>query len=317
MMNRIKLCFLMLIFFSAFSLVRGADAVEVHIVLSSRAKPYVTTAEVIKKHMLRKKARSVDILDLESVKDRGLRKTTGKKDVIFAAVGTGAALWLSEKLPAESVLVYCMVSGPEQAGLSKRKNTFGVSTDIPVQKQITLIKEAVPEARTIGVLYDSTSQAGVTAVTKAEKHLPEGWRLEKIDITSHKSVSAAINSLFRKKVDMVWTFPDADVYNRHSIRMLLLSSIRRKVPVYGFSFPFVKAGALLGTSITPEFQAEQAVDLILKIIDSGGVKDPQKRKALPRSVVPEFARAVNLIVAKKISVRISDGFIRSCLHVIK
>ncbi len=316
MIKRINPYVLIILFSSVFSLIR-ADAEDVHIVLSSKAGPYSTTAEVIKKHMLRKKSKSVNITDLENLKDKSLAKAAKKKDIIFVAVGTRAALHLSEKLTAESILVYCMVSGAEQAGLSKRKNTFGVSTDIPVKNQLALIKEALPDTAAIGVLYDSSSSVGAAALKKAEKVLPTGCRLEAVDVRSHKSVSSAINSLFRKKIDVIWTFPDTHVFNRHRIRMLLLSSIRKKVPVYGFSYPFVKAGALFGTSITPEFQSEQTVDLIIQVINANVLKNPDKLKNIPQSVSPEFARAVNLIVAKKISIRLSEKFINTCLHVIK
>ena len=46
--------------------------------------------------------------------------------------------------------------------------------------------------------------------------------------------------------ELVWCLPDSTLYQPATVTPLILSSIRRKLPVIGFSLGFVNAGALAG-----------------------------------------------------------------------
>ena len=51
------------------------------------------------------------------------------------------------------------------------------------------------------------------------------------------------------------------------MRTLLLAGIRKKIPVWGFSTAFVRAGALIGVGVEPRSQGAQAAEILVKLLD--------------------------------------------------
>ena len=104
-------------------------------------------------------ARSVGLKDMA---EKGVDAVLGPDaDTAVVAVGRPAALWLHKQLPANVSLAYCMVADPAQIGLTDGpRGARGVSTDVPLANQFSLIAEALPQARTVGMLYRSDSPDG-------------------------------------------------------------------------------------------------------------------------------------------------------------
>jgi ABC-type uncharacterized transport system substrate-binding protein len=108
----------------------------------------------------------------------------------------------------------------------------------------------------------------------------------------------------QKPIDIAWTTADQKLYDTACLRSLLLSAVRAKIPVWGYSLPLVRAGALLGVGVDPAAEGHQAADLVIN-----SIKDPSNFKT--RSIAPEkFQTGVNLIVAEQIGVEIPDSVSR-------
>jgi ABC-type uncharacterized transport system substrate-binding protein len=137
-------------------------------------------------------------------------------------------------------------------------------------------------------------------------------------VDKHESVAKAIDALLAGGVDVVWTAPDSSVYDVATVRSLLLEAIRSHTPVFGFSPAFVRAGALLGVGIEPAHQGRQAaaiVDLLLKAAaaaSSGATTQPRPEQLCPD---PEFQLAVNLIVARELSITLPKSLVTRAVHV--
>jgi len=235
-------------------------AAKVVIVLSSDAKPYKKTQLGLEKE-LRKRghtSRTVKLKDLAG----GAGSSDAQKPDAFVAVGTPAAVWVKAHKADQAAIAYCMVVDPDSAKLGKEKPVPGIRADVPVRTQFKLIAEAMPDVRTIGVLYHSQKSRSKRILDAAKKALPKHWTLEAVAIDKHESAAKAIEALLDQSTDIVWTAPDAAVYQRPVIRSLLLSAIRGKKPVFGFSLAFVRAGALLGVGVDPETQGVRTAGLI-------------------------------------------------------
>jgi putative tryptophan/tyrosine transport system substrate-binding protein len=281
----------------------GAQAANVVIVQSGDAAPYAQAETGLKKQFAEQK-HEVRTVTLQDVSAKGLDATLGKSMDLVVAVGTPAAVWLHGKLPATTPLVYCMVADPTAAGLAEGRETFGVSTDVPLKTQFSLIEEALPAARTLGILYRAKAPEGPLLVKNIQESLPKDWKLKAIAIDSYPSIADAIEALMKEHVDIVWTTADAKVYDTASVRALLLASLRTNTPVFGFSPAFVKAGALLGIGVDPQAQGKQAAALGLRLL----AKEPETP---PRVNPPDSPQiAVNLIVAGQINVSLPETVIR-------
>jgi ABC-type uncharacterized transport system substrate-binding protein len=242
---------------------------------------------------------------------------SARGDDAFIAVGTRAAALLHAKLDAATPLVYCMVSDPETLGLAEGRQTFGVSTNVPLAAQFQLIAEALPAAKAVGLLYRSEGEKSARLLKSVKESLPKGMRLEAVAVDKHESVAKAIEALLAQEVDVVWTSPDATVYDVATVRSLLLTSIRKNTPVFGFSPAFVRAGALLGVGIDPRSQGKQAAGIVHQVLQR---KTPATQSAKPltrEQCFPqaEFQIAVNLIVARKLSIALPKALVQRATQV--
>lgn len=239
---------------------------------------------------------------------------------VFVAVGTEAALWLHERAPSTVGLVYCMVADPEGLGLHEGRGSWGVSTDVPLNEQFGLMREATPKARSVGVLYRSGQ--GEADLSQVRAALPDGWRLEAIDADGYSNIADAINALMERQPDIVWTSADPSIYNAAAVRTLLLAAVRRKIPVFGFSPAFVKAGALVGLGIRPDEQGRQAAELVDDYLrgnapaDNGSLGVKVKKPAV-RTVPPRFEIAINLIVSEQLRINLPAALIERADQVFK
>jgi putative tryptophan/tyrosine transport system substrate-binding protein len=288
----------------------AARAGEVVIVLSSDAAPY-GQAETGLEQQFGEQKRDTRTVSLKDITGKGLDATVGRNADLVVAVGTPAAVWLHGQLPATTPLVYCMVSDPAAAGLAEGRATHGVSTDVPLKEQFALIGEALPAARTVGMLYRSKTPAGPRLVKAVQEALPKDWLLKAVDADSESSMADAIETLMKQRVDVVWTAADSALYDTASVRALLLAAVRTHTPVFGFSGAFVKAGALLGVGIDPQVQGQQAAALGLKLLHASDAKPPRVNP-------PErFQIAVNLIVAGQFNVTLPQDLVRRAASVFK
>jgi len=294
---------------------RGARAADITIVLSSQAGPYVKAEAELKARLagLGHTTRTIEL-------SKGIKKSDiGRSGVTFVGVGTPAVVWLDANLPAQKSLVYCMTSGGTHAPAPARGGRrVGVSTDVPLRVQFGLIAEAMPRATTIGVLYRSDNKKSASILAHAKADLPKNWKIHAVAVDKYESVAKAIDSLLAGGVDVVWTAPDSSVYNVATVRSLLLAGIRSRTPVFGFSPAFVRAGALLGVGINPVHQGRQAATIVDRLVKAGAGTSPgSTTQPSPDQLCqdPEFQLAVNLIVARKLSLKLPKSLVTRAVHV--
>ena len=304
--KKLSASLIFLVVFLQGSIARGGAVV---IVRTSDADPY-TEADAAMTERFTQHQFSVRSVLAKDVSQEGIDAAIGKPDVVVA-IGTSAARWLHKELPPSIKLVYCMVSNAKDAGLVDGRAAFGVTTDVSIGQQLGLIGEALPRARAVGMLYHSDSAAGKSALASMTAALPGGWRVEPIAVNDYGSIADAIDTLTQKNVDVIWTTADQKLYDSASVRALLLAALRAKIPVWGFSPAFVRAGALLGVGVEPRSQGTQAADLALQLVN-----DPQK---VPATVASpnDFQIAVNFIVAQQLGIVIPDSLSARATYIYK
>ncbi len=271
---------------------------DIAIVRSSDAAPYAE-AETALRGGLADRHQQLRSFLLKEVVEKGVAPL-GHPDS-FVAIGTSAARWLHQELPTGARLVYCMVNDADEAGLSAGSATWGVTTEVSVVDQCKLILEVIPTAHIIGVLYRADAPQGRRPIDLLQAVLPRNWRVEGVAVKDSSTVAAAIDALIEKNVDVIWTMADPKLYDSACVRTLLLGGLRKKVPVWGFSPSFVRAGALLGVGVEPRAQGVQAASIVAGVLDA---KVPAAGSVEPPA---QFQIAVNLNVARQIGVKIPES----------
>lgn len=279
------------------------EAREIIVVLSSQAKPYKDAQAALAEQLGKQGLKCVGVQLSDFDGDR-LKELLAQKPAAFVGIGSDAAQALHVKVPAEIPVVYCLVTDPQGLGLDKGRVTQGITLDVPLKSQFGLIGQALPQARTLGMLYKSKTERGGRLLKAVREALPEGWQLEAVDLDAQESVAKALETLFKRKVDVVWTAPDSAVFDASTVRALLLGALREKVPVFGFSKPFVRSGALLGVGIEPQAQGEQAAQLLTQVLRARVKPDARLVEA------PAFEVALNQVVAEQLSIKFSEELTR-------
>ena len=272
---------------------------HVLIVMSSEASAYEKAATALTTRLAADNITTRSVI-LKTLGDSALKKELKDKPAAVVALGTAAAANLSKRLPADVLLTYGMVSDPSKVDVVAHKLTRGVTTKIPIEYQLETLLMANLKTDSIGMLYRSKSKASKKIVEDFRAVLPKRIRLVPVAIEQHTSVAAALDVLVRDKVDIIWTHGDSKIYTRATVRALLLRSVRHRIPVFGFSTQFVKAGALVGVGVSPGTQGTQLAKLTLRAIAE--TSNPDKGIKPFTAQAPEFDIAINLMVARKLSV---------------
>jgi putative ABC transport system substrate-binding protein len=228
----------------------------------------------------------------------------GIKPDMVLAIGMDA---LSKLKAIKNIpVVYLMVLNP-QSILSGEKNITGVSMNIPPDKQLSILREALPHVKRIGLLYDPKRTGPfVRAARNAAGRI--GITLVAVEVHSPREVSSAMYGM-RGKIDIFWMIPDLTVITPETLELFLLLSLEDKIPILTFSEKYVELGALLSIEIEAFDIGRQAAEMAKAILsgkDVRGIKPVDARKAVI---------SVNLKVARKLGIRIDEKVVWDAMKV--
>lgn len=171
-----------------------------------------------------------------------------KKDLIFA-IGTPSAQG-AFNATKEIPIMISSVTDPVKSQLVKsmekpETNVSGTSDYLPVQKQLDLIKELVPNAKKIGFIYN-TSEVNSEVQLNELKKVSKGYEIISTGVTSTNEVNSAIGSLV-KKIDVLYIPTDQLVVS--SMPIIVKNTLKEKVPIIAAEKGSVEAGALATVGI--------------------------------------------------------------------
>ncbi len=168
-----------------------------------------------------------------------------KVDLICAIATPSAQAAYNSASNTEIPVVYTAVTNPEEAELAGEDktpvgNVTGTSDQLPVEAK--MIREMLPDAKTIGILYTTSEANSVHSIKEYEKYAKEyGFTLETAGVTNTSEVSLAAAGLL-EKVDCLTNLTDNTVV---SVLPTILEQANKKgIPVFGSEIEQVKLGCL-------------------------------------------------------------------------
>ncbi|HRC43425.1 MAG TPA: ABC transporter substrate-binding protein [Nitrospira sp.] len=212
--------------------------------------------------------------DLQGDLEKGrklARKIRAADPALVFAVGLKAAKAAQLEI-VDIPVVYAMVLDPAKYELNA-PNMTGVLMEIPMDRQLGMVKALLPRLKHVGTLYDPSKTA--TLIEDARRLLKSnGTELVPIQLSSERDVPGALRTLL-PSIDALWLVPDSTVLTDESLRFILNTALDERVPVVGFSREFARSGALLCLSVNYGDIGRQAGQLARKILD-GHVSLPAK-----------------------------------------
>jgi len=197
--------------------------------------------------------------------------------------------------------VYCLVTLSKTYTYANRKNIYGVTIDISPVMQFKLIKKMSPNAKQIGVIYDPDHNWKLIENMKMSASAA-GMKLIAEPVNSIKEIPAALHNLIGN-VDYLWSIYDQMVYGPETAKYILLYSLRKNIPLIGFSPQFARAGALVSFYGDYKDMGRQAAIITTKILDG---EEPAFNRIEPRKI----RIAINEKVAKSLGISFPDQFLR-------
>ena len=200
---------------------------------------------------------------------------------------------LSALLPRSSFERVLRVSGRKVSS-----QLSAIYLDQPLNRQVALIRLALPSVRRIGVLWGAESLIHAPSLRLLAPS--SGFQFVEANVIASEPLFPGLKRVLDDS-EVLLALADPTVYNSNTIQNVLLASFRARVPVLAFSPAYVRAGALLALYVTPTQVGQQVASVVRGVLQG---------KALPSSpaYAQNFSVAVNGHVARSLGLALdADG----------
>ncbi len=227
-----------------------------------------------------------------------------KVDLICAIATPSAQAAYNSARNTDIPVVYTAVTNPEEAQLADDEGmpvgaVTGTSDQLPVEAQLAMIREILPDAKTIGILYTTSEANSAYSITQYEKYAEEyGFTLETAGVTNTSEVSMAAASLL-DKVDCLTNLTDNTVVS--ALPTVLDQANEKNIPVFGSEIEQVKRGCL----------AAEGLDYVNLGIETGKMaaqilKGEAKAEDMKYELLTDSSLYINQAVADNLGITIPD-----------
>lgn len=215
---------------------------------------------------------------------------------LTVAIGT-RALEAALAAPARPVLALLVPRSSYDRLAAGKPQVSALYLDQPLERQLRLLRLALPELKQVGVPLGPTSrelQGEIGAAARAS-----GVQVDSVVVERGSDLYPALTELARDSQAFI-LLPDPLVAQRSGLHNLFLHTYRLKRPVLAYSAPLAKSGAMLALHATPAQQGEEA---------AGWIRDSWTgaafRLGAPRHP-QRFAVSVNRSVARSLEITLPD-----------
>lgn len=230
----------------------------------------------------------------------------GNKVDLIAAIATPSAMSaFNAALDTEIPLVYTAITDPVAAQLATEDgkstgNVTGTSDILPVEEQLKLMREMLPEAKTIGILY-TTSEANSVSMIKLYEDLAPKYNFTLVTegVSATADIPLAADSIL-EKVDALTNLTDNTVVS--SLPLILDKANAKKIPVFGSEIEQVKLGCLAAKGIDYDQLGVQTGNMAAKIL-----KGEAKASDIPFEAIESPLTYVNKAAAKNLGIEIPQS----------
>lgn len=230
---------------------------------------------------------------------------SAKKDIIFAiATPTAQAAYNATK---DIPIIITAVTDPVDAGLAESleksgTNVTGTSDATPMDKQFELLKKLIPNAKKVGILYNTSERNSEIQVEMAKK-LSDNYGFEIVEngITSTNEVVQAIDSI-KKKIDVLYVPTDNLIVS--SMAIISQKCTEAGIPIIGSEKGQADNGALAAEGIDYYKLGFQTGLMAVKVINGSKPKD------IPIETLKDTSLTINSDAAKKLGISIPDELMK-------
>ncbi len=238
-----------------------------------------------------------------AIADQIARQFVGENPDVLVGIATPTAQALvsaTKTIP----IVFTAVTDPVGAKLVKQleqpgKNVTGLSDLSPVEQHVELIKEILPNVKSIGVVYNPGEANAVSLMEllklSAAKHgikLVEATALKSADVQSATQAIA-------EKSDVIYALIDNTVAS--AIEGMIVAANQAKTPVFGAATSYVERGAIASLGFDYYQIGVQTADYVAAILEG---KEPG---SLDVQVAKGSDLVINKTAAEQLGITIPEA----------
>lgn len=219
----------------------------------------------------------------------------GSFDLIYA-IGTEAVKAASEKV-SNKPIIFSMVLNPTKNKIMK-SNVTGVALDVPVKQSLETIKEIIPNAKSVGIIYDPAYSQSIADEAKSVAG-NYGLSVVATSVASSPDVAKAIKDMVGK-IQVFWLILDPTIATKDTIPFIMNQCQQGSVAVFGFASFLVKVGAIASPVLDYEDIGRQSGAMAGDILAKGGGELP------PLNYPRNLNLAINTKTAGALGIKISS-----------
>lgn len=230
-----------------------------------------------------------------------------KKVDLICAIATPCAMSAyNSAMNTDIPVVYTAISDPVGAQLADEDgnsvgNITGTSDALPVKEQLAMMRNVLPDAKKVGIIYTTSEANSVSTIEEYKKYAKEyDFEIVETGINTVGDVDMAAADMVTK-VDCITNLTDNTVVS--ALQTVLEHANEAKIPVFGSEVEQVKAGCVAAVGIDYFALGKQTGKMAAKIL-----KGEAKASDMPFEVISEPSAYFNSEAAAKISLDVADKF---------
>ena len=228
-----------------------------------------------------------------------------KVDLICGIATPSAQTAYNAAMDTDISVIYTAVTDPKAAELADDKGNpvgevTGTSDKLPIEAQLKMIRELLPDAKKIGILYTTSEANSVSAIAEYKEKVGDyGFELVEKGITNTSEIALATDDLL-SQVDCISNLTDNTVVS--SLPAILDQANEKGIPVFGSEIEQVKIGCLAAEGIDYVSLGKDTGKMAAKIL-----KGEVKAEDMEYQLLTESNLYVNEKVAENLGITVPDS----------
>lgn len=225
-----------------------------------------------------------------------------KVDMICAIATPTAMTAYNSTMNTEIPVIYTAVSDPVEAGLANADGTpvgniTGTSDALAVEAQLQMIREILPDAKKIGIIYTTSEANSISTVVSYEEASPKyGFEIVTTGVTAMSEVPLAAADM-ATKVDCITNLTDNTVVS--ALQSVLEEANKANIPVFGSEVEQVRAGCVASMGLEYYELGRQTGKMAAMVL-----RGDAKASEMKFEVISEPSLYVNYAAAEKIGLEL-------------
>lgn len=232
---------------------------------------------------------------------------SNKADLICAIATPMAQSAYSAARKSGLPVIYTAVTDPVAAELANADKTpvgevTGTSDKLPVTEQLAMIREVLPDAAKIGIMYSTSEVNSLSAIEEYKAAAAEyGFEIVESGVSSTAEVPLAADQLV-EKVDCINNLTDNTVVS--ALQVVLDAAGKKGIPVFGSEIEQVKAGCLASVGLDYVELGKQTGRMAAKVL-----KGEAKASELSFEIIEGGSFYGNTKVAEQLGITLPESLV--------